>query len=65
MPLLNAEGLARLRDDQKREALEHRTCANCTAQIWKNYCRECDDTFTDGHYDTCAEYTPHQEHRTY
>jgi len=67
MPLLDDDMVAYLRAEQAQDALDHKLCDKCTAQLWKNYCRQCDEYFTDGHYETCAEATKYQSnhHRTY
>jgi len=67
MPLLNDHDIVNLRADQARDATERKRCPHCEAHVWKNYCRQCDEFFTDGHYATCAEATQHQvkNHRRY
>jgi len=70
MPLFDDAQLINLRFDQARDAREGHRCKNCSAQLWKNYCRSCDEFFTDGHYKNCSEASKHQsdpskEHRTY
>ena len=61
MPLLDDQALKDLREQQK--TIYH--CAECSAQLWQNYCRECDEMFRDGHYPTCKNYDKHSEHRKY
>ena len=65
MPLLDETGLAALRRQQESAVQNH--CPNCTAQTWPNYCRQCDEFFTDGHLNVCPEATLHQKenHRRY
>jgi len=67
MPLLDSHEVVNLRKEQARDARQRRYCPRCTAHVWKNYCRSCDEFFTDGHYETCSELTKHQKenHRTY
>lgn len=65
MPVLSDYDLGSLRDQQMSAARVHSKCPKCTAQIWPNYCRECDEHFTDGHWPTCPQYCPHSVHRTY
>lgn len=31
------------------------TCPRCKAEVRKNYCRDCDEYFNDGHEETLAE----------
>ncbi len=61
MPLLDATALAALFDEQKRAARVDSHCPHCTAQTWPNYCRQCDDFFTDGPYIGCPDGTLHQK----
>jgi hypothetical protein len=71
MPTLDAVALAALRRQQENAV--HNYCQLCTAQIWPNYCRTCDEQFTDGHYllkdgdvkAVCPDASPHQRHRKY
>ena len=72
MPLLDATALAALRRQQENAVHNH--CPHCTAQLWPNYCRLCDEHFTDGHYllgdsadikAVCPEASEHQRHRKY
>jgi len=65
MPVLNDDDLANLRDQQMNAAREKKKCAECTAQTWPNYCRECDEHFQDGHWDKCPNYGKHSAHRRY
>jgi len=65
MPILSGAQLAALRLRQEDAANENQRCDNCLAQIWPNYCRECDEFFMDGHYSVCAKASKHQEHRRY
>ncbi len=60
MPLLDDHELAELRIDQGFEARQGRHCPSCMAQIWKNYCREHDEYFDDGHLRSCGKRTRHQ-----
>jgi hypothetical protein len=68
MPLLDQNGYRELRT---RQAQEYKVCDYCTAQVWRNYCRECDEFFEDGHYKTCPHETmravvlKHAGHRKY
>ncbi len=62
MPVLDEAGLRRLR---QRQADEMKICQTCTAQVWPNYCRECDQWFEDGHWSACASYSAHSRHRKY
>lgn len=64
MPLLDSTSLAELRRCQAESAQKDERCPDCTAQTWPNYCRECDESFNDGHYGACAR-SSHQGHRTY
>ena len=65
MPLLDDAALRELRELQK----DIRHCRYCTAQVWRNYCRECDEIFEDGHYENCRALEPevnkHASHRKY
>jgi hypothetical protein len=65
MPILNADALSTLRDQQKYAARIEQRCPKRTGQTWPNYCCECDEFFIDGHYPTCADVTEHQTHRRY
>jgi len=65
MPVLSDDQLASLRDQQMSAARVHKACTNCTAQVWPNYCRECDEHFEDGHWPTCPRYAAHSKHRRY
>lgn len=63
MPLLDYSFLAALGGQQIQAALDHAYCVKCSDQVWPNYCRQCDQHFTDGHCGTCADATPHLGHR--
>jgi hypothetical protein len=65
MPLLDKDGLADLRKKQAKTAREHKLCGSCSAQVWPNYCRECDEHFMDGHYVSCKDRSEHSGHRKY
>lgn len=66
MPCLDDAGLALLRLRQQQAATDGMRCKVCTAQLWPNYCRECDEHFTDGHWLNCPEApAKHQPHRKY
>lgn len=64
MPLLDQESLRRLK------ATPPMKCHNCGNEVWKNYCRQCDEFFWVGHATLCPRAIPggdddHCEHRTY
>ncbi len=66
MPLLDEGDLEAMR------ARPPETCPKCRATVRRNYCRQCDVFFSDGHQDDCPEMNPddpwsdnHQGHRTY
>lgn len=60
MPILDDAALRDLRDQQKRIG----RCERCSAQTWKNYCRQCDEYFYDGHSEMCKRVL-HKAHRRY
>ena len=66
MPLLSKEDLERLRKETPRD------CDYCKQQVKKNYCRQCDLFFYQGHKSDCPEMDQtrpygenHDGHRTY
>ncbi len=66
MPSLGTYQLAHLRASPKR------SCHECSSELTKNYCRECDEFFWEGHDDGCSQLNPategsddHHGHRTY
>ncbi len=65
MPLLNDEQLARMRGKPPK------TCHCCKREVTENYCRQCDEFFTDGHAPDgpamVSEFPSnnHRSHRTY
>jgi hypothetical protein len=61
MPELNDESLVMLREKQKK--IER--CQDCSAQTFTNYCRLCDEFFTDGHWTSCVDFSEHSKHRKY
>ena len=64
MPLLDPEQIEELRNAPPT------TCTKCHQQVRKNYCRQCDEFFQQGHTDGCSYVRPggldaHIGHRTY
>ena len=63
MPLLNEKALRDLKTTPPS------VCHECGKEIWKNYCRQCDEFFWVGH-GACSQDAPggtddHCSHRTY
>lgn len=65
MPLLSEEDLRHLRDTLPT------TCLSCGETLRKNYCRQCDEFFSEGHKADCPDLNDpqwredHRGHRTY
>lgn len=64
MPTLDDEQLANMRD---REPYE---CPQCQKIVHQNYCRQCDEFYTEGHAPDCPSMkgpysNDHVGHRTY
>ena len=53
------DDLSSLRDRQMSAARIRSLCLECTAQVWPNYCRECDEHLRNGHWPVCPHYSPH------
>lgn len=47
MPPMSSEELAELRSRAPQ------TCGDCGARVTANYCKECDQQFTAGHFPDC------------
>jgi predicted amidophosphoribosyltransferase len=64
MPSLTPEEQARMLGDE-------RICNECGRRLSKNYCRQCDEFFNEGHASDCSQReqgmgnTDHAGHRTY
>ena len=60
-------------DPEERERMlgDTQTCTECGRRTSKNYCRQCDEFFWDGHSEECSHRyqgmgnTDHAGHRTY
>lgn len=59
MPLLDRNQIQALWDAPFGE------CRSCQKKVRKNYCRECDEFFVDGHSEDCPDREEHQDHRKY
>jgi hypothetical protein len=59
--LLSRGDLGRMRKEPPRD------CSGCGAEVSRNYCRDCDVFFLDGHSQGCADTDAraHRAHRTY
>jgi len=60
-PLLSKANLDRMRKEPPRN------CPGCGAEVSRNYCRDCDVFFFDGHSQGCADTDAraHRGHPTY
>lgn len=58
-------------DEQNQFLGGEERCGSCDMLVTKNYCRQCDEFFWDGHSDDCPRMAPgvysedHRGHRTY
>ena len=59
MPLLNKEEIERML------AQEGVFCHQCNRYTRKNYCRQCDEFFQEGHNPDCPGRENHDGHRMY
>ena len=59
--LLSKDDLDRMRKELPRD------CPRCWAEVRRNYCRDCDVYFFDGHNHGCpdTDAKAHRAHRTY
>lgn len=58
-------------DEQNRMLGRQETCRDCGQVVSKNYCRQCDEFYWEGHKQDCPRMAPgpfsqdHSGHRTY
>jgi hypothetical protein len=52
-------------DLERMRSAPLQACTRCKKFTTKNYCRQCDEFFWDGHAGSCSDATQHDGHRTY